>query len=287
MPKITKGFGPGVQITQDEKGNPLYRIPAGTEISTLPLEIQELFAGAKVVTKSEKRMPRQAFFLPPSLFEATSYEEVTASFNDMLELGIAKPPYPEFDIIIKAINAFKPPENMSWDDADWIKEADIIYRFHNASLVGFFISDSRGWMSDLFDQNANPKRASIPSWTKFLRDAVKHSVALYKVLIVLLATKNVEKSVKVNKLAKLGIGKPNKRHWYTTSLTIGKISETTESSPTGRSLRPHLRRGHKRNQRFGPERKFTKVVWIEPTFVNADEDFISSRTGYNVSLGGG
>lgn len=113
---------------------------------------------------------------------------------------------------------------------------------------------------------------------------------LLDILIVLLATKNVEKHVKESKLAKLGIGsKP--RHQYTTSLSIGKVSEATSAEGQKdiafeRSIRPHLRRGHIRRQHYGPGLEFIKKIFIQPVFVNADPAWIAERTAYNVSLSG-
>lgn len=43
--------------------------------------------------------------------------------------------------------------------------------------------------------------------------------------------------------------------------------ETGETAGTGRSVRPHWRRGHFRMQPHGPQRSARRVIWIEPTFV--------------------
>lgn len=39
-------------------------------------------------------------------------------------------------------------------------------------------------------------------------------------------------------------------------------------------------------QHFGPKNELRKKIWIEPVFVNADEDWVAARTAYNVSFGG-
>lgn len=110
-------------------------------------------------------------------------------------------------------------------------------------------------------------------------------------LIVLLATRNTVKEQRVNKLLKLGIGK-NKRkkdseasYPRVTTITIPeKLEPDKDNPPTGRTVCAHLRRGHIRHQRYGPDNAYAKAIWIEPVFVNADESFVSKRRAYNLKL---
>lgn len=104
----------------------------------------------------------------------------------------------------------------------------------------------------------------------------------YCVLLVLLATRNVIRETVVNKAAKLGIGK--NRYPYTTTLKLGTIEQSVGNGAPGSPRRPHLRRGHIRNQKYGPGFEFTRLKWIEPVFVNAAEGWVeNARTAYNVS----
>jgi hypothetical protein len=106
------------------------------------------------------------------------------------------------------------------------------------------------------------------------------------VLITLLATRNIIKTTKVNKLAKLGIGGKKdllKRFAYTTTITIPDDLDDHESVRPGGPRCPHLRRGHIRRQRFGPGRQHEKKIWIAPVFVNADPDFVNQRAAYNIN----
>lgn len=102
-----------------------------------------------------------------------------------------------------------------------------------------------------------------------------------RLLIGLLATKNIRKDREHNKLAKLGIGK--NRFAYTTTLRLpsefGSEAACAYAARTGHPIRPHLRRGHKRDQWF-PSEGVHKPIWIEPCFVNADGDFVSARSAY-------
>jgi hypothetical protein len=106
-------------------------------------------------------------------------------------------------------------------------------------------------------------------------------------LIVLLATRNAVKHTTENKLAKLGIGKKNKRRYsYSTTITLPdelELEADPEHHTQGKPKCPHLRRGHIRRQHWGPARAYEKKVWIAPIFVNADHDFVATRTHYNVS----
>jgi len=112
---------------------------------------------------------------------------------------------------------------------------------------------------------------------------------LRKILIVLLATRNAIKVRTKDKLLALGIGsrkaQNNTKPLYTTTIHLPSFSEEKKANePTGRTVAPHLRRGHIRKQAWGPHRSFHKSIWIEPCFVNADPTYISTRVSYNTSL---
>lgn len=133
-----------------------------------------------------------------------------------------------------------------------------------------------------------PERLATKGWSstkdaQFLSDCHEAGRTWYRLLIVLLATKNITKAMRTDKLAKAGIAR-DKRHVYTTTLSLGRVAEIgSEPMLPGIAKRPHLRRGHLRSQHYGPRNQFLKRVWIEPCFVNADEDFVNERTAYNVS----
>lgn len=48
-------------------------------------------------------------------------------------------------------------------------------------------------------------------------------------------------------------------------------SQDSEGTATGRSVRPHWRRGHFRRVRHGPQRSEVSIRWIEPTLVKASQ----------------
>jgi hypothetical protein len=104
-------------------------------------------------------------------------------------------------------------------------------------------------------------------------------------LILLLASRGVEKKTKdVSKLRRLGIGKRDQSAAYITTIRLSSNLQrgNAEEAKPGLPVRPHLRRGHIRHQHYGPNNSQIKKIWIEPVFVNADDDFISSRTAYRI-----
>lgn len=275
----------GVRFGRDAKGNPEVIIPKGS-----PALDNFIKAGLVKDIYIPTRFPRQAFFISHEVFKAISPEEVEATYKDMVELGIANPPYPDYDLILSSSDIYKMEEDRfagrPFDEDDFGKSTTIL-RFHDETLTDALFDWNQGRPPFSLIDPASQIAVGVNqgAWERFRDNLRTHSQLYRRMFIVLLATKNIVKETKVNKLAKLGIGKKD-RHWYTTTLKIGTIKETVRTAPgapTGREIRPHLRRGHKRKQRFGPRNEFYKFIWIEPTFVNADEDFISTRTGYNVS----
>jgi hypothetical protein len=97
-------------------------------------------------------------------------------------------------------------------------------------------------------------------------------------LIVALATSNIEKRVILNKRAKLGIGKKQNRDYSgVTHLRLPRSSlrDASHGGRIGGIPRMHLRRGHGRRQHVGQRGGGQiKRIWIAPTLVNADEDYL-------------
>lgn len=55
--------------------------------------------------------------------------------------------------------------------------------------------------------------------------------------------------------------------WIQISTPIHAGADTEGTTDTMQHVRPHVRRGHFRNQHFGPGNRNTKLVWIRPTLV--------------------
>lgn len=236
--------------------------------------------------------PRQAFRLSKEIVESTSKEEIQATIAGMKEMGICKAPFDQMDILVQERELFvlyandpRNPERLEEAKKELAESArEVIFRFDNTrphpKVVTCWMAGRPGHWIDMVDFLQQEERSDID----FSRTVYEIGLELLDILIVLLATKNVEKEVKECKTLRLGIGK-KERHQYTTTLKIGKVTERAgESIGSGVTRRPHLRRGHIRRQHHGPNNELTKSIWIEPVFVNADPNWIAERTAYNVSL---
>jgi hypothetical protein len=245
--------------------------------------------------------PKQAFRLSVETIEAVSQEEVDATYADMEKLGIAQPPYAEFDIIVPAYSVMRSTELLAdtldvclsmpfyhWTE-DKLKHVPCGIRYHNGAYAGMLREVSPG-KPDKFEVIEKPTERAMKA-NNIMKEIKDHATpALLKLLVVLLATKNAEKTTRECKSARLGIGKG--KHAYTTTISVGAVTETVYETSTNLTnptnpnlhLRPHLRRGHGRAQHYGPNNNYIKHIFIQHVFVNADAEWIDARTAYNVSM---
>ena len=250
-----------------------------------------------------KGWPIQAFRLGADTIEAVSQEEVDATYSDMLAMGLAQPPYEEFDIIISPLEAaamacgdsakerrehsklMKEVKDQVSFMAARVPMAPLGLRYKNGVPTAVLRSINQLTNKFAVDFEVPPSQRE----PAFMLRVLNHTAPkLIKLLIVLLATKNASKEVRECKSAKLGVGKG--KHAYTTTIRVGEVTEYAEGAEgaepnkTGATIRPHLRRGHKRHQHYGPHGNYIKQIFIQPVFVNADGAWIDARTAYNVSL---
>lgn len=238
----------------------------------------------------------ELFLLSREVVDCSDFNEVEATYKDMEELGIAKLPYSLTDVEITAgltkeeaerirNEAHEPGKSIAHFTKPQGNEFDCQIRFCFMNDA-YYLTEAKVSLPRLkFDFVPINSRSTIEASCCTMNTADR----VRKLLIVLLATKNIVKTRTKDKLLALGIGKHKRENFraiYTTTLSLPPEFVATHQSrekpaAPGVSPRPHLRRGHKRDQRHGPKNQFIKVIWIEPCFVNADETYISQRFSYN------
>ena len=101
---------------------------------------------------------------------------------------------------------------------------------------------------------------------------------LRNILIVSLCSRGIEKVER-----KPGVAGPCQSHDDET-VTVIRLAPQPSQVLGGAHASPrmHLRRGHTTHQRYGKGRQQTKLIFIEPVWVNSDADFAVHRAGYVV-----
>lgn len=250
-------------------------------------------------------MKNELFIISPAAIAACDDEVLHQTVKDLKELDLLHLPYPKIDILAMADwcpSVTIPAGTDVSALAHLLNSIGAIQFTHKTDsclalrAVGFQLliagdevySTYEAAYLDLMPPryHAFSKVLTIPSGTLPDWNRAIGKLGLY--LVTLLATRNVVKQTSVNKLARLGIGTrkgtPSKSSYpRVTTITIPHdLPDDEDHATVGKPKAPHLRRGHIRHQHYGPENTLTKQVWIQPIFVNADEDFVSSRVRYNL-----
>lgn len=202
------------------------------------------------------------FILDTEVIAAADYSSVAGTMADLTEMGLDRLPY---------------------DDDVYIQANDTM--FGSRVLVYGPLGDA--CTVKIVDLKTG-RSADISGGPEEIRMAAEFtSSVLSDLLVVLLATKNVQKTTTQDKLRKLGIGRHKFKHRfdYTTRIALPRdMEDDADHPPSGGARMPHLRRGHIRRQRHGAGNQQIKKIWIAPMFVNADPDFVSSRKSYDVRI---
>lgn len=203
----------------------------------------------------------QLFHVSAEVLEALKDDDVEKTCEDLREMGLYRLPFPQIDLafpcdsILRNKETGKPFDNKL--GSAFTVRVNGVTEINQPAKLSFY----KGLREiDL------PKDQIPFVWNKVFRDCI----------ITILATRNVVKETKVCKAAKLGIGKAKPVITY---IKMAATLSNGEHVITGRSVRPHLRRGHIRNQAYGEGHK---RIWIEPVFVNADREFVESRKAYSL-----
>lgn len=253
-------------------------------------------------------MPRnQLFIISRAARMSLDPDEVKATCDALKELGLYALPYPEVDIWIAAdgfastnlsreplieggnetiadylnrglmVRSPTDPKKVlaNFGPGSWIEYHNISLEHENFTKVLCFAANKH-----IANQRLRLDRPteSVPNERSLIADG----------LITLLATRNAVKEIEHNKCVRLGIGtkKHGKRSYeYVTTIMVpdeGERPPAEGPGEPGREVAPHLRRGHIRHQRFGPNYELAKLIWIAPVIVNADKGWVATRRAYNM-----
>jgi hypothetical protein len=240
----------------------------------------------------------ELFIISPRSIKAYDAESVHATAAGLKELGLYHLPYSKVDIQmpIRPTNTVKLPKGTPTEVFE-----DIIHGKYlvaepspeESYIAVRYVGAREDGTCEQILYEAYPPKFDSKLLSELPRAGANLCHSSVEYLIVLLATRNAVKEVQENKLLKLGIGKTKKKqgsqasYSRVTTITVPddhELEPDPDRPPTGRTVCAHLRRGHIRRQRYGPELAYIKVRWIEPVFVNADEDFVSQRKAYNLKL---
>ncbi len=228
-------------------------------------------------------MTRHLFQVSNEALQSVGVRDAMATYADMIEMRISDPPYPEFDLAVPTDDGtlklhFAPVED----------HPDTLEIFNRRLGKNCVILDCIStWLTV---NNGRPrtwrdaeKTTAAANEDEKFNSLLRDCTAIYVVFIVLLATRNVVKNTVHNSLAKFGVGKAKAD--YVTTLSLGDITENDYESgaPSGRTMRPHMRRGHIRRQKHGPGFTFERKIFIQPVMVNSDREPVpGDRVAYNV-----
>lgn len=245
-------------------------------------------------------MRKQLFILDRDMLDAMSDAEVEATYKDMEEMGIANPPFDAFTIQLPCGRVFglrfDDGTRMRLDDYNNTRELKLHHTDKNAAFRIHYEKKGEQWYSkfEIEDQSHRFRdylealrilKLPDAEWKDLQADGAMMAACYKMFLVVALGTRNVERVVKENRLARFGIGKRERGadFQYVTTIKMGNLVQYEgESVATGETRRPHLRRGHIRNQHYGPKNQYVKRVWIEPIFVNGYVPSEDHRHHYNV-----
>lgn len=188
-------------------------------------------------------------------------EDVLATYKDLVDLGLAKLPYAECAFQVDSTAEDFARAGLPSEDKGGERSTRFYYRNNNLipHKAEFRGQSTGGVWKDI-------------DLTGFMQDEAQAAIVHLNtaLFLVILATKGIVKDRQKNKLASLGIGKDKRFRYITTLRPSVAYAPQQAGDGTRKAPRPHLRRGHIRNQRHGEGNAMVKRIWIEPCLVAGD-----------------
>ena len=240
--------------------------------------------------KNLKNPKAELFRLAKNVWDGVTFEDIISTSTAMKELDLFHPPTNIFDIEC-------PSDAMSVyaDDGVGPNQEGLI----DLIICHFDLTQppAENHFDITFVHDKKTLRMNHVIHPKYFEEDINRGVYnhfyifVLHVLIVVLASRNIEKKQKSNdtRARSHKEREDSKKYNMTTTIKIGAITEYVGGNynSTGRTVRPHLRRGHIKTVRIGEGRKESKKVFIQPCFVNADRDWVAEpRKSYNVVANG-
>ena len=227
------------------------------------------------------------FRLSPEVIDCFDIHDAVATYDDMREMDLDKDPYycSCVDVNTSFILMFSGFLGMGDGNFDEVRKIAAKWTW----IFQYKTYEDNTYTGEVF--------VMFPSGevVNYSEAVIKHADADQSItyveqglrcfLILLLATKNIDKKTTFNHKRSVSprTQKDAKRYSHTTLIKIGKITESYGSSTgSGGAKRAHLRRGHIRTQHFGKGNAEVKKIFIQPVFVNADENWINEQKTYRV-----
>jgi len=207
------------------------------------------------------------FRIEEKIWDSVDYDTILDTATALEKAGLDQPPYAVFDIQATLNHKIMARLFSGWDK--------FITRAHPPARTFTF-----RYEYDKENNHLTTRLKINESWLdrQNIEKICKLSSFLNHTLFALLATKNASKTTeKIKKHGPKSRKRP-REYDYITTIKIGKITETQRGDGDGHSsVRPHLRRGHIRNQRVGKGLSEVKPIFIQPCFINADESWINNQ----------